>query len=468
MLWLLTIPFALGILLHSQMAIAVGWLVAILLLCLLVMLLFYHRKQNIVPLLIINSLLTGALYGHVRQGLADTDPTSQGITTTTYQSTTYGTSGSSSHKSTLTVPALPQLSTPHQALLSAMLLGNRSALSKEQKTSYRQAGAQHLLALSGMHLGIFLTLITLLILRHVRFSRWRWPVLLLTLAALWYYAIVVGMPKSLLRAILMATLFLTGRFMMRPTRGHEVLACTILIMLLADPLCLFDIGAQLSIAALVGLTCFYPTLCTLIEPQEPDTQPLRPSYSNGVQDCLGMRSCLDKRSWLGMRSCLGLRSCLGMRGCLGMRDFLKRCMKGVLRFFFISLSAWLFTMPLVAYHFEQFQVWQPLTGVFLVPLTSLMLYVAVLVFSLHGAGLTFLVTPLATLLNKLMNVQDAAIQFSASLPMASIRTAHLNLWQVSLFYLLLATVWVMMRYRSIKVILYATATCAMIIGLMMN
>lgn len=404
--WYLTIPFLLGIMLSREVEVAWWWQLAVLLLGVVLMWGVFRRRGNPVLLILLNSFLLGALYCSVRSlGDEASYPSDSMQVGSSYQKTAH--SPSSGVLQLEEYLSHTQMSETHCKVLNAMLLGDRSHLDGEQKQVYRQAGAQHLLALSGMHLGILLALLSVLFLPRVRFSRWRWPVLVCVLLLMWGYALMVGMPKSLLRAVLMSSLFLLAKFSLRPTRGYEILATVVLVMLVIDPLCAFDIGAQLSVVALVGLTCFYPALDGVLPFVREDL--------------------------------------------VGMTPFLLRHLRSLSRFVFVSLSAWMFTMPLVLYYFHQFQPWQPVVSIVLIPITSLVLYGAVFVWVFCWVGCFCVANVLSVALDGLMDVQDVALYLSGSLPYASVEVPNVSLWHVILLYALFAELWVALRYRTLKV-----------------
>ena len=86
------------------------------------------------------------------------------------------------------------------ALTSALTIGKKDGLGYETKEAYRKVGAAHLLALSGMHLGIVYGVLYLVFIGWVRHSRWRWFALPIILLFLWSYTLIAGMPVSLTRA----------------------------------------------------------------------------------------------------------------------------------------------------------------------------------------------------------------------------------------------------------------------------
>ncbi len=400
MRWYLTIPFALGIFLSPELGEAWRWLLGLLILGMLTMWMSYRMHHGIMAVFLLNSFLLGGVYGHLRLQMGGGEK--EMLNSQTVQRI----------EDTL---ARSHLSEEHKAVLNAMLLGDRNGLSKDQKSLFRNSGVQHLLALSGMHLSILLALLGFLLVPVVRFGRWRWPAFFLVVFLMWFYAYMVGMPKSLLRAVLMTSLFLLGKFSLRPTKGYDILATAVLFMLLVDPMCAFDIGAQLSVAALVGLTVFFPTL-------------------DGVVPFVSMK---NEGKWFAL-----LRK---------IRQFLRFC--------FVSFSAWLFTLPLVLFYFHSVQLWQPLVSIVLIPFTSIVLYGGVAVILLGSFGCFTLQAHLSEVLDKMMDMQDGILSSFASLPMSNVYVPDVSWGHVVLLYLLFAELWVMLRYRSTRILLMSSITC---------
>ena len=101
------------------------------------------------------------------------------------------------------------------AVVYAMALGDKSLLHRDLRDAYSVAGTSHVLALSGLHLGIIYSLLLLLLWRGNRLWWWRFVVQLLVLAAVWTYVMLVGMPVSAVRSALMisvgALVIVSGR-----------------------------------------------------------------------------------------------------------------------------------------------------------------------------------------------------------------------------------------------------------------
>ena len=145
--------------------------------------------------------------------------------------------------------AIADMDAEAQAIVVASTLGDRSQLSSQTRDLYSAAGASHLLALSGLHLSIIVGLFLMFLNGRLYLSRWRPLVGGLVILFIWCYAFVAGLPTSLVRASLMMSLFLVGSLLNRNGQPLHWLVLTALVMLLIRPVYLFDVGAQLSFAA---------------------------------------------------------------------------------------------------------------------------------------------------------------------------------------------------------------------------
>lgn len=140
-----------------------------------------------------------------------------------------------------------------ESLLSALTLGEKRDFPKDLKDSYSKAGASHVLALSGLHLGIFYML--LLFLLPFNSDKLLKVVVreLFILFLLWAFAFVAGLSPSIVRAALLFTMMSVGRCLCRDTSSLNSLACAAIVMLLYDPHLLFDVSFQLSFAAVISV-----------------------------------------------------------------------------------------------------------------------------------------------------------------------------------------------------------------------
>ena len=146
------------------------------------------------------------------------------------------------------------------ALCRALVLGQKDGLQRETRQAYAKVGASHLLALSGMHLGILYMVLYFLLIRWVRHSSWRWFAFPLLLLLLWGYALVTGMPVSLVRAALMLSVFSVMLFMQYDTDPLHPLALSAIVILLISPTNLQSISFQLSFTAVFFLLALWTPL----------------------------------------------------------------------------------------------------------------------------------------------------------------------------------------------------------------
>lgn len=205
-------------------------------------------------------------------------------------------------------------------VLSALTLGDKRVLSEEVRSAYADAGVSHVLALSGLHVGIIYAMLAFLLRGVFRRRSLRWLREVLTVAVLWLFALMVGMSASVVRAVSMCMLYVLARWVSKDSSSLSVLSLAAFVMLLVQPFCLFDVGFQLSFMAMVAILCVEPRLEALLHRR---SLPPVPAYLVGVV-----------------------------------------CM---------SLAAQLGTFPLVLYHFGTFPTYFLLTNLVVIPYLSVVL-----------------------------------------------------------------------------------------------
>ncbi len=161
------------------------------------------------------------------------------------------------------IDSTPWPSPTSAPLVKALLTGDRSALSRDLLSTFRRSGASHILALSGLHLGVIY-----LILGKVLSVLGRFPpsiiaryVLILVFSA--FYTIMTGASPSLVRAFLFILLRETAILLHRPRHPLRILLAAMVIQLASSPSVLSSTGFQLSYLAMAGITILYPRLLAL-------------------------------------------------------------------------------------------------------------------------------------------------------------------------------------------------------------
>ena len=259
------------------------------------------------------------------------------------------------------------------AVVAAMALGDKSALTHELRDTYSVSGASHVLALSGLHLGIIYCLLWLLLPHR------RWPAVSQTiiLIAIWSYVLLVGMPVSVVRSAVMLTVYGLLSISHRNKMSVNALAFTAIVMLMCNPEWLFDIGFQLSFMAVLAILLFVPLF----------------------EDVFSAKY-LQEHRWV--RRIWGLVA--------------------------VSVSAQIGVAPLIAYYFGRLSTYFLLTNFIVLPAAYLILGFSLIV---------LLFPSLAYILLYIVDTLNAILLRITAIPGSSIDGFHPNVLQVVLTYVII-------------------------------
>jgi competence protein ComEC len=153
------------------------------------------------------------------------------------------------------------------AIIQALLLGQRQDISPETYSNYSAAGVIHILAVSGLHVGIILLLLNWVLKPVERLPRGKFLKTLLLLALLWGFAILAGLSPSVVRAVSMFSFFAIGIQFNRRSSALNTLFISLLFLLLVNPDFIFQVGFQLSYAAVFTIVLIQPYLFRLFTPK---------------------------------------------------------------------------------------------------------------------------------------------------------------------------------------------------------
>lgn len=268
------------------------------------------------------------------------------------------------------------------AVVAAMALGDKSALTKELRNVYSVTGASHVLALSGLHLGIIYTLISFLIVGR----RWQTVSQLFCILSIWAFVFLVGMSVSVVRSAIMLTVYALLSLGHRDKMSVNTLAFAAMVMLLVNPRSLFDIGFQMSFVAVLSILLWLPVFM-------------------GV---FSERFLMEHR-WV--------KWCWGMVA--------------------VSVAAQTGVAPLIAYYFGRFSSYFLLTNFIVIPAATLILYLSLVV---------LLIPRLAYLLIYIVTQLNAVLAYITTIPGASIDGLHPTLLQVSMVYVIILAVYLLLTY----------------------
>ena len=159
-----------------------------------------------------------------------------------------------------TIDAIPYPSETTGPLVKALLTGDKSDLPKEITGIFRDSGASHILALSGLHLGVLYLLLTRLTSPLGNSPKARKSRYSLIIVAALFYSIMTGATPSIIRAFLFITINETARLLGRKREPVRVLLAALTVQLALKPDVISSVGFQLSYMAMAGIFLLYPTL----------------------------------------------------------------------------------------------------------------------------------------------------------------------------------------------------------------
>ncbi len=296
------------------------------------------------------------------------------------------------------------------ALLAALTLGDKAMLADDTRDLFSSTGTSHVLALSGLHLGILFSVFNFLVLARVRSRRSRLCVTAALFVLVWTYALLAGSPLSLLRAAAMLSLMLVGEALQRSRRSSvNNLSLAALVLLFLDPLALFDVGFQLSFVAVFSIIVVQQYVWQCL----PLPLWVDPPWAVRRVDDGEHGSRRKGLTLLRVRSELfpALRNGLARRAYNLLRNV-------VVPFAQVSLSAQWGTLPLVLYYFHQLTPYALVANFVVVPLAYVLLVGALLFFALPVPGLKLL---LAKGLQAVISVLTASLGALSSWPLATVK-----------------------------------------------
>jgi competence protein ComEC len=256
-------------------------------------------------------------------------------------------------------------------LAEALLIGYKNDLDKSLVKDYADTGVVHIIAISGLHVGLIYWLLGLLLLPLKR-AGLKWIPAILIIAGLWLFSFLAGAQPSILRAALMFTCIVIEKQVSGRNSTYNTIAFSAFALLCIEPKWLWDAGFQLSYAAVVSIIAF-----------------MKPVYS-----LLFFRNKLFDSIW---------------------------------KMTAVTIAAQVLTLPLCIYYFQQFPVYFLLTNLLAVPLSTAILFGEILL--LAFAFIPFLAGLLAKILSGMIQVMNQSIEIAAQLPFATWESLNISAWQ---------------------------------------
>ncbi|HPR73613.1 MAG TPA: ComEC/Rec2 family competence protein [Bacteroidales bacterium] len=270
------------------------------------------------------------------------------------------------------------------ALVSAILLGQKTLLDNEQKQSFMKAGVMHIMAVSGLHAMI----LSLFVYRMLFFLKGRMETarVIITVIILFSFAFITGLTPSVLRAAMMYSFLQTGKILKRPVNNINSVLASAFILIMIRPSVIFDSGFLLSYSAVIFIICFYRDLYS------------RLSFRHYIPDLIWQSAA-------------------------------------------VTIIAQLGTLPLTVMFFNRFPVWFILSNIIIVPLATILIITGVL--SILTYPVYFLSFHLMKLLGHLSGLTEYLTGKASSLPFSTIENIGITTGGCIF---LMATIYLTVRY----------------------
>ncbi|KAA6335501.1 hypothetical protein EZS27_016277 [termite gut metagenome] len=283
------------------------------------------------------------------------------------------------------------------AVLSALTVGYKEELSEEIRESYSVSGASHVLALSGLHIGLLYGLL-LFVLKRIPSKKIGVKLLRITiiLIVLWGFAFITGLSPSVVRSVVMFSLFAFSEFRTGRYIPMNILAAAALLMLLYNPCWAFDVGFQLSFCAVAAILLFQSRLYQM---------------------------------WKVNNRLLGY-------------------FWGII---IVSVSAQIGVTPLLLLYFSRFSVYFILTNLLVIVLVSGIIYVAVVM--LIASPLHVIPHFAANIIGKLIKTLNFTVRWIEQLPYASIDNVQIHPLEAFVFYLIILFWFCYWQFRKAKYVI---------------
>lgn len=284
------------------------------------------------------------------------------------------------------------------AIASALILGSKDELGFEVKQAYATAGAMHVLAVSGLHVGIIFLILNTLLYALDTSKKGRVAKAIILLIVLWSYALLTGLSPSVLRAATMFSFVIMGTVLNRKSSIYNTLAASAFFLLIINPNLLFEVGFQLSYIAVLGIVYLQPLIYKRI-------------YTRWY--------LLDK----------------------------------IWAITAVSIAAQIATLPLTLYYFNQFPVYFMLSNLIVIPSAIAILGLGILLFI--TSPIPAISESIGWMLNKFIEGLNFGIKEIEALPNSLIEGLSISLLECVTLYIIIVLFISGLKTRKLKIINYA-------------
>ncbi len=298
------------------------------------------------------------------------------------------------------------------AVLQALTLGEKSELNYETQRSYVVSGGMHVLAVSGLHVGIIYIILGLIFkpLDKLKTSKTAYGTILkavLVIIFIWGFAMLSGLSPSVRRAAVMFSFFAAGKALNRPANIYNSMAASAFLLLAVNPFLITEVGFQLSYFAVFSIVFFQKKISNLI---------------------------------------------------IVKQKFLSKLWELTT----VSVAAQLGTGPISLFYFHIFPTWFVLTNLFIIFLSSFIVYGAALLLIL--SEIPYLSDAIAFILKNLVFVMNALVESVEKLPFSAIDNIHFDRIQLMLWYIIIFMFTFWLSFRHLKYLKVALSGLILVSG----
>jgi competence protein ComEC len=276
------------------------------------------------------------------------------------------------------------------AVAEALLIGYRDDLDRDLVQRYSNTGVVHIIAISGLHLGMIYGMLTAFfrLFKQYRATKIIKPIVIILV--LWLFTLIAGAAPSILRSAIMFTFIVLGDAMRKRSNIYNTLALSAFVILLINPYSLWDVGFQLSYSAVLSIILFYKHIL----------------------------------QWF---------------------YFKNKLLKWFWALNAVTLSAQILTLPIIVYHFHQLPTLFFITNLVAVPLSGLILYAELAL--LITTWFTPLAKAIGWLIEHLLAFMNDFIARVDDLPFSVWNGLQIHLVQVVLLYAIItaAAIWLLQK-----------------------
>ncbi len=290
-------------------------------------------------------------------------------------------------------------------LAIAILLGDKSYLDPETYSIFQDAGAMHVLAVSGLHVGIVMLLLSYLFQRASRFITKR-TAIILTLVLTFIYAGITGFSPSVVRSFIMFGVILIGQLMSWESNTLNSLGFAGVVLLLINPLLIYDLGFQLSFLAMLGIILLY----------------------SKVERLFYVRNKFARKIWQGTA---------------------------------LGIAAQIATLPLALYHFGKFPNYFWLSNLLVMIFAGIILGLG-LSFLVLGR-ISFMAKMMGMVIGLLISLFTTLTAYIGDLPYAVASGFSIDATMLMILYIMLSIGLILMSWKGKRPIIFLGAVVALIV-----